>query len=78
MIGKLTYATVAFVALGLWLPTALVADTIVLKNGRRIKADHVYEEDTRVTYWTAAGELSRQSELMKSEVEKFLKQVRAA
>ncbi len=43
MIRKLTYATVAFAALGLGLPTALVADTIVLKNGRRIKADHVYE-----------------------------------
>ena len=70
MIGKLTYAPVAFVALGLWLPTALVADTIVLKNGRRIKADHVYEEDTRVTYWTAAGELS----LPKSLIDRVIKE----
>ncbi|MEE8256324.1 MAG: tetratricopeptide repeat protein, partial [Acidobacteriota bacterium] len=68
MIRKLTYATVAFVALGL--TTTLVADTIVLKNGRRIKADHVYEEDTQVTYWTAAGELS----LPKSLIDRVIKE----
>lgn len=70
MIRKLTYATVAFAALGLGLSTALVADTIVLKNGRRIKAGHVYEEETQVTYWTAAGELS----LPKSLIDRVIKE----
>src|SRR6204780_485486 len=34
------------------------ADTIVLKNGRRIVADNVTEDATHVTYQTPAGELS--------------------
>jgi tetratricopeptide (TPR) repeat protein len=34
------------------------ADTIVLKNGRRIKALSVVEEDDKVKYQTSAGELS--------------------
>ncbi len=34
------------------------ADTIVLKNGRRIVALHVREEGDKVTYETSAGELS--------------------
>src|SRR5271163_2486956 len=34
------------------------ADTIVLKNGRRIVALNVKEEGDKVTYETAAGELS--------------------
>jgi tetratricopeptide (TPR) repeat protein len=36
----------------------LLADTIVLKNGRRITATHVQEADGRVTYDTPAGQLS--------------------
>jgi tetratricopeptide (TPR) repeat protein len=34
------------------------ADTIVLKNGRRIVAEHVTESGDRVSYQTPAGELS--------------------
>lgn len=34
------------------------ADTIVLKNGRSIEADHVTEDAAHVTYQTSAGELS--------------------
>src|ERR1700690_4548290 len=34
------------------------ADTIVLKNGRRIVAENVTETDDRVAYQTPAGELS--------------------
>jgi tetratricopeptide (TPR) repeat protein len=37
---------------------AAVADTIVLKNGRRIVATVVREEGDKVTYETAAGQLS--------------------
>jgi hypothetical protein len=35
-----------------------VADTIVLKNGRRITALSVFEEGNKVRYLTSAGELS--------------------
>ena len=34
------------------------ADTIVLKNGRRIVANNVREEGDKVKYETSAGELS--------------------
>ena len=34
------------------------ADTIVLKNGRRIVAANVVEENGRVSYETSAGRLS--------------------
>src|SRR5260370_6114721 len=34
------------------------ADTIVLKNGRRIVADSVVVEGDKVRYFTAAGELA--------------------
>ena len=47
----LVLATLLFVA-------AARADTIVLKNGRRIVAMHVREEGDKVKYETAAGELS--------------------
>ena len=67
---NLTYLTFVFAALGLWLPTALVADIIVLKNGRRIKAHYVQEEETQVTYSTAAGELS----LPKSLIDRVIKE----
>jgi tetratricopeptide (TPR) repeat protein len=38
--------------------TAALGDTIVLKNGRRVVADSVTEEDTRVVYETALGKFS--------------------
>lgn len=45
-----------------WLVLALssstAADTIVLKNGRRIVAENVTEDATHVTYQTPAGQLS--------------------
>jgi hypothetical protein len=37
---------------------ATSADTIVLKNGRRIVADHVTQTDGKVTYQTPSGEMS--------------------
>lgn len=40
------------------LSAAAMADTIVLKNGRRIVAMNVREEGDKVTYETAAGQLS--------------------
>ncbi len=43
--------------LGLGVPAAR-ADTIVLKNGRRISAANVVEENGRVSYETPAGQLS--------------------
>ncbi len=39
-------------------PQTVAADTIVLKNGRRIVAEQVSEEETRVSYETSAGKLS--------------------
>jgi tetratricopeptide (TPR) repeat protein len=47
----------AFVAL-LFLSAHAVADTIVLKNGRRILALSAYEDGDKVRYLTSAGELS--------------------
>jgi tetratricopeptide (TPR) repeat protein len=38
--------------------SSAAADTIVLKNGRRIIAENVTEDDAHVTYQTAAGQLS--------------------
>lgn len=38
--------------------SSAVADTIVLKNGRRIVASHVSENGDRVSYETPAGEMS--------------------
>ena len=48
---------IAAVAL-LFAAAAAQADTIVLKNGRRIVALNVREEGDKVKYETAAGELS--------------------
>ena len=47
----------AFVAL-LFLSAPAAADTIVLKNGRRILALSAYEDGDKVRYLTSAGELS--------------------
>jgi tetratricopeptide (TPR) repeat protein len=38
--------------------SSAAADTIVLKNGRRIVADHVTQSDGKVSYQTPAGEMS--------------------
>jgi tetratricopeptide (TPR) repeat protein len=49
----------AFVALVCLLSVASAsADTIVLKNGRRIEASNVVQDGDRVTYQTAAGQMS--------------------
>src|SRR5215471_19183567 len=40
------------------LSTQAAADTIVLKNGRRIAAINAVEEGDKVRYMTSAGELS--------------------
>jgi predicted negative regulator of RcsB-dependent stress response len=42
--------------LAVW--SSAAADTIVLKNGRRIAAENVTEDAERVTYQTSAGQLS--------------------
>src|SRR6267143_6822299 len=42
----------------LFLCTHAAADTIVLKNGRRILALSAYEDGDKVRYLTSAGELS--------------------
>jgi tetratricopeptide (TPR) repeat protein len=51
-------ATSLILALVLVIFSAAMADTIVLKNGRRIVAENVTEDATRVTYQTPAGQLS--------------------
>src|SRR6267142_7031629 len=52
-----TRLAMAFVAL-LFLSARAAADTIVLKNGRRILALSAYEDGDKVRYLTSAGELS--------------------
>ncbi len=59
--GVRFFARALFVGLLLWFsgaPPASAADTIVLKNGRRIVALSVVEDGDKVRYETAAGELS--------------------
>ncbi len=51
-------ATPIAVCLALAVSSAAAADTIVLKNGRRIVAENVTEDASHVTYHTPAGELS--------------------
>src|SRR2546428_7800098 len=51
---RLVMALVAFVLLC----AQAAADTIVLKNGRRILALSAYEDGNKVKYLTSAGELS--------------------
>jgi hypothetical protein len=51
----------AFLCLSIWVflgAGRVAADTIVLKNGRRIVAQSVVEEGDKVRYQTAAGELT--------------------
>jgi tetratricopeptide (TPR) repeat protein len=66
-----TFATrmLAAVATGVLLAGSAAADTIVLKNGRRIVASNVTDANGKVTYETPAGELS----LPKSLVERIEK-----
>src|SRR5579864_5929597 len=40
------------------IPAGVSADTIYLKNGRKITASHVVEENGQVSYETSAGRLS--------------------
>jgi len=49
-------AVILLVFTGAW--GVLEADTIVLKNGRRVVAEHVTEEENRVVYETAQGKFS--------------------
>jgi tetratricopeptide (TPR) repeat protein len=51
-------ATPLVVWLLLAISSSAAADTIVLKNGRRIVAENVTEDATHVTYQTPAGQLS--------------------
>src|SRR6266481_6433379 len=40
------------------IPAGVFADTIYLKNGRKITASHVVQENGQVSYETSAGRLS--------------------
>jgi tetratricopeptide (TPR) repeat protein len=51
-------ASVSIALASLFLAPLAGADTIVLKNGRKIVASHVTESGGKVTYQTPAGELS--------------------
>jgi tetratricopeptide (TPR) repeat protein len=46
------------------LPAGVSADTIYLKNGRKIAASHVVEENGQVSYETSAGRLSFPSSIV--------------
>src|ERR1700731_630581 len=46
------------VCLAAALPRPALADTIYLKNGRKIAATHVVQENGQVSYETSAGRLS--------------------
>src|SRR5215469_2450979 len=61
MAQKAASLDVRFALLGaalLFLSAQAAADTIVLKNGRRIAAINAVEEGDKVRYMTSAGELS--------------------
>src|SRR4029077_6269828 len=49
---------IAVVCLITAIPAGVFADTIYLKNGRKIIASHVFQEDGQVSYETSAGRLS--------------------
>lgn len=51
-------ATPIAVCLALFVSSTAAADTIVLKNGRRIVAENVTQDASHVTYHTPAGEMS--------------------
>jgi tetratricopeptide (TPR) repeat protein len=55
---RLRACILAFMAACLLGSSMAHADTIVLKNGRRIVAAHVTQSDGKVTYQTPAGEMS--------------------
>ena len=48
----------AFLCLAVAIPTVAFADTIYLKNGRKITADRVVQENGQIRYETAEGTLS--------------------
>ena len=52
------YRFFAVLCLASAIPGALFADTIYLKNGRKITATHVVQENGQVSYETSAGRLS--------------------
>ena len=52
------------VCLAAALPRASFADTIFLKNGKKIAASHVVMEDSQVSYETSAGHLSLPSSIV--------------
>src|SRR5262245_23201313 len=61
MARKAAFSGMRFALLGmalLFVSAHAVADTIVLKNGRRIAAINAVEEGDKVKYMTSAGELS--------------------
>src|SRR5574337_310190 len=69
-VARLGGGLLSLLTVGMCLTVAVLAtraDTIVLKNGRRITATYVTEENDRVSYETRAGRLS----LPKSIVERI-------
>src|SRR5579863_7141843 len=48
----------AVLSLALAVPGGVFADTIYLKSGRKITAEHVVQEDGQVSYETSAGKFS--------------------
>src|SRR5260370_18494855 len=53
------------------LPGVVFADTICLKNGKKISASHVVQENGQISYETSAGRLS----LPASIVDKVVREV---
>src|SRR5258708_12826481 len=53
------------------LPGVVLADTIYLKNGKKISASHVVQENGQISYETSAGRLS----LPASIVDKVVREV---
>src|ERR1700724_311532 len=49
---------IAVLCLASAIPGSVFADTIYLKNGRKITATHVVQENGQVSYETSAGRLS--------------------
>jgi tetratricopeptide (TPR) repeat protein len=59
------FAAVCFLAA---LPPGVSADTIYLKNGRKIDASHVVQEKGRVSYETSAGNMSLPASIVEKVV----------
>ena len=54
----IAFRAIALAATSVCLATCLFADTIVLKNGKRIVALSTFEEGDKIRYETSAGELT--------------------